>query len=254
MTFSMSRSAHNRLGHESLQRSRFKKVRPARPLPNSGAERPSVGEYRNLARRSLAAFCNRLFLKMLPYTSVFIWCIGLLLFAWLSLAHGTDSFIEEEIETLDVIEITGSVVKQTPRNLNFPLPTIQAYPALETASNLSGPRMMLIKPIPMQSRILLDHTAQTRELYTPVKPLKTTRPPYPRQARQQGWQGRVVVRLTIAANGTVESGTIHQSSGYQVLDDNALNAATQWTFEAAKNGAFPVATAVNIPIQFDLVE
>ena len=55
-----------------------------------------------------------------------------------------------------------------------------------------------------------------------------------------------------APDGTVESSAIHKSSGYEILDDGAVKAATQWTFEPAKNGAFPVPTTVNIPIQFDL--
>jgi TonB family protein len=161
---------------------------------------------------------------------------------------------EEDIETLDVIEITGSVVEQRKRTISFPIPEIQPVIYQNPTKNLQGPNLTLSTPIPTHSHLLLDHTAQTRDLHTPVKPLKTERPPYPRQARQQGWQGRVIVRLNITAKGTVESGTVHQSSGHPLLDDNAVNAATQWTFEPAKNGGFPVATTVNIPIQFDLVE
>jgi len=161
--------------------------------------------------------------------------------------------MEEEIETLDVIEITGSIVNERPRALNFPAPKIQAFMPLDPTKNLSGPKLELTKSIPFHAQILLDQTAKTRKLHTPVKPLKTERPPYPRRAREQGWHGRVIVRLEILPNGRVQSGTIHQSSGHQLLDDNALKAATQWTFEPAKNGGVPVATTVNIPIQFDLV-
>ncbi len=161
---------------------------------------------------------------------------------------------EEEIETLDVIEIIGSVVEKRERTVYFPIPEIRRYAHRNPTKNLQMPQLRLNRPIPTLSRVLLDQTAQTRNLHTPVKPLKTERPLYPKRAREQGWQGRVIVRLKILANGTVESGTVHQSSGHQLLDDNAINAATQWTFEPAKNGGFPVATTVNIPIQFDLVK
>ena len=137
--------------------------------------------------------------------------------------------------------------------MNFPIPDIHTYAHLDRVKNLSGPEWTLSKPILRPSRILLDHTAKNRNLHTPVRPLKTARPAYPRRAREQGWHGRVIVRLTISANGAVKSGTIHQSSEHTLLDDQALNAATQWTFEPAKNGAFPVAATVDIPIQFDLV-
>lgn len=179
--------------------------------------------------------------------------MGILLLAFLPNSFGMEQ-TGEEIDTLDVIEITGSVIEQRERTIIFPIPEIQHSAHQNPTKKLQGPKLTLSKPIPSHSHLLLDHTAQTRDLHTPVKPLKTERPPYPRQARQQGWQGRVIVRLNITAKGTVESGTVHQSSGHPLLDDNAVNAATQWTFEPAKNGGFPVATTVNIPIQFDLVE
>jgi len=182
------------------------------------------------------------------------WLMAILILSPIAMAHSMEPDVEEEIETLDVIEITGSIVEQAPRELNFPSPEIIRHNHLSVAKYLSSPELKLVKRIPSPSKVLLDQTAQTRNLHTPVKPLKTQRPPYPRQAREQGWRGRVILRLKILADGTVESSTIHQSSGHQLLDDNAMKTATQWTFEPAKNGAFPVATTVNIPIQFDLVE
>ncbi len=178
--------------------------------------------------------------------------MGLVLLIPFSFAYSMDQLIEEEIETLDVIEVTGSVVEHMPRDMNFPVPDIHTYTHLGQVIRLSGPGWALSKPILRSSRILLDHAAENRKLHTPVRPLNTARPAYPRQAREQGWHGRVIVRLTISANGTVESGTIHQSSEHTLLDDQAINAATQWTFEPAKNGIFPVAATVDIPIQFDL--
>jgi TonB family protein len=180
--------------------------------------------------------------------------MGIFLLAPLSFAHSLEFPVDEEIETLEVIEITGTVLEKEPRNLHFPIPEIRTAPQVRLTEYLTLPKLKLVKPLTTPLRIILDRTAKTINLHTPVKPLKTERPVYPRRAREQGWQGRVIVRLKILANGTVESGTVHQSSGHQLLDDNAINAASQWTFEPAKNGGFPVATTVNIPIQFDLVQ
>lgn len=179
--------------------------------------------------------------------------MAILLLSPLAMAHSMEPD-EEKIETLDVIEITGSVVEQTRRELNFPIPEIQTQAHLNLAEHFSRPGLKLSKQIPTTSRILLDQTAKDRNIHTPVKPLKTNRPLYPRQAREKGWHGRVILRLKVLADGTVASGTIYQSSGHQLLDDNAVKAATQWTFKPAKNGGFPVAITVNIPIQFDLVQ
>ena len=163
-----------------------------------------------------------------------------------------EEFLESEIETLEIIEITGSVVKPMPRDMKFPSPGIQPIAQWDEAKHLSRPELRLSKPTPTLSSILVDQTARTRKLLTPVKPLKTEHPPYPRQAREQGWEGRIILRLHILPDGTVASGTIHQSSGYPLLDDSAMTAARQWTFQPAKNGMFPVASTVHIPIQFDL--
>ncbi len=45
---------------------------------------------------------------------------------------------------------------------------------------------------------------------------------YPKEARRKGWEGRVVLKLTIADDGAVSSVEIHTSSGYASLDRAAL--------------------------------
>ncbi len=184
--------------------------------------------------------------------SQILWLITVLLLTLPTLSFSTEPEMEEEVETLDVIEITGTVVEQEPRDLNFSLPNIQTQAKGISKDQLALPRQELVKPRPTQSTVLLDNTAKTRKILTTVKPLKTQRPPYPRRAREQGWHGRVIVRLEISPGGTVESSAVHKSSGYEILDAGAIKAASQWTFQPAKNGAFPVPTIVNIPIQFDL--
>ncbi|HEX19564.1 MAG TPA: energy transducer TonB [Acidiferrobacteraceae bacterium] len=46
---------------------------------------------------------------------------------------------------------------------------------------------------------------------------------YPALARKQGWQGIVTVGLRIEADGLLKRIRIRQSSGYNVLDDSAIN-------------------------------
>ena len=45
---------------------------------------------------------------------------------------------------------------------------------------------------------------------------------YPVEARLKEWQGKVVVKLVVTANGDIESLKIVHSSGYPVLDEEAL--------------------------------
>ena len=45
---------------------------------------------------------------------------------------------------------------------------------------------------------------------------------YPRLARMQGWEGRVVVRATIKDDGSLIDAQVVESSGYEALDDDAI--------------------------------
>lgn len=46
---------------------------------------------------------------------------------------------------------------------------------------------------------------------------------YPAIAMEKGWQGRVEVRMAIDANGMVSSASIKRGSGYEILDNQALD-------------------------------
>jgi protein TonB len=46
---------------------------------------------------------------------------------------------------------------------------------------------------------------------------------YPRQAADNGWTGDVVVRIDVAASGAVASIKVRTSSGFDVLDEQALD-------------------------------
>lgn len=76
---------------------------------------------------------------------------------------------------------------------------------------------------------------------------------YPGQAMDKGWQGKVEVRLVIGANGRTRSTSIKSSSGYEILDKQALdmvNKAKPLTrIPAALRGREFV---VDIPVIFDL--
>ena len=162
---------------------------------------------------------------------------------------------ESEIETLEVIEVTGTTVEKVARTLSFPLPTFSHPWPTTTFHRLALPDLHVVnRPRQAIPRILLDQTGEKRGHFTNVKPLKTERPLYPRMAREQGWQGKVLVRAHISAEGTVKSASVQESSGFPVLDDSAVQAVKTWSFEPAKNGEFDVPSTVDLPIRFDLLQ
>jgi protein TonB len=82
--------------------------------------------------------------------------------------------------------------------------------------------------------------------------LHNPKPDYPSAARQRGWEGTVKLKVRVSASGQAEQVDIHQSSGYDLLDEAALEAVRQWRFVPAKRGDAPVASSVIVPLAFHL--
>jgi protein TonB len=80
-------------------------------------------------------------------------------------------------------------------------------------------------------------------------------PDYPVRARRLGEQGTVMLRVLVAADGSVLRAEVAQSSGYQRLDDAALEAVgKRWRFVAARRDGQAVESWVLVPIRFTLTE
>ncbi len=78
------------------------------------------------------------------------------------------------------------------------------------------------------------------------------KPKYPNEARSRGWQGKVLLRVSVSAEGLSEAVNIHRSSGHDVLDESAIAAVEKWQFIPAKRGNMTVACTVIVPIIFTL--
>lgn len=77
-------------------------------------------------------------------------------------------------------------------------------------------------------------------------------PGYPEVARQQGYEGVVLVQAEILADGRVGKAVISKSSGYAILDQTAIKAVLAWKFEPAKKSGIPYKTWAELPIKFVL--
>lgn len=78
------------------------------------------------------------------------------------------------------------------------------------------------------------------------------KPDYPAIARSRGWQGKVLLRVKVSAEGLSDGVTVEQSSGHELLDESAVEAVKKWQFIPAKRGDTPVASSVIVPIDFKL--
>lgn len=82
--------------------------------------------------------------------------------------------------------------------------------------------------------------------------LQNPKPAYPAISKRLGEQGKVVVRVLIGADGTAQKAEIRQSSGYERLDQAALNTVLAWRYVPGKRGGVPEAMWFNVPINFVL--
>lgn len=81
-----------------------------------------------------------------------------------------------------------------------------------------------------------------------------SRPAYPRDAWQAGWEGVVVVRVLVGADGSAVSTSIRHSSGYASLDTAAAQAVEKWRFSPARRGEAAVESFHDVKVRFRLAD
>ncbi|HUY20545.1 MAG TPA: energy transducer TonB [Candidatus Binataceae bacterium] len=80
-------------------------------------------------------------------------------------------------------------------------------------------------------------------------------PEYPIEARRMEQQGVVMLRVLVSADGATTRVEIAHSSGFQLLDDEALETVRErWRFVPAMRNGTAVASWVMVPIRFALTE
>ena len=80
------------------------------------------------------------------------------------------------------------------------------------------------------------------------KRTKTVAPEYPAEAQSQGIRGIVILELTIDKEGKV--GDVKVIRSVPGLDEAALDAARQWTYQVTKVDGKPVSVRLTVPITF----
>jgi TonB family protein len=77
-------------------------------------------------------------------------------------------------------------------------------------------------------------------------------PAYPEEARQQGWEGTVTLHLELRADGTVGDVQVAHSSGHEILDTAAQEAAKTWKHAPETQEGGPGSRWAEINLTFKL--
>lgn len=82
--------------------------------------------------------------------------------------------------------------------------------------------------------------------------LNNPAPEYPRLAKRAGEQGRVLLKVLVGVDGLPSSVEVSKGSGFERLDNAALDAVKQWRFVPARKGGKAISAYVIVPLSFTL--
>lgn len=105
---------------------------------------------------------------------------------------------------------------------------------------------------PVQSPAPSPVPAKVEQPSSDAQYLQNPKPGYPALSRRMGEQGKVVVRVLIGVDGLAQKAEIHQSSGFERLDQAALKTVLGWRYVPGKRGGVAEAMWFNVPINFVL--
>lgn len=77
-------------------------------------------------------------------------------------------------------------------------------------------------------------------------------PKYPMQARRRHMEGLVVLTVHVNEDGRVAEARVKTSSGYELLDDSALETVRLWRFEPSRQDGSAAASWTDVRINFHL--
>jgi len=146
------------------------------------------------------------------------------------------------------------VVRQTPRPQPTPLPVAVADPAPSDHAPIVPAPVPLApaEPSPAPARPVEPAVPAVQLPSSTADYLNNPAPAYPPLSRRLGEQGRVVVRVLIGTDGTASQAEIRSSSGFERLDQAALQTVLKWRYVPGKRAGVPEAMWFNVPINFVL--
>ena len=144
-------------------------------------------------------------------------------------------------------------VQPAPRPVETPQPLRKLAPQpvpVETAA----PAPAIVEPVAAAPEAVVAPAAppsETQPLFD-ADYLANPKPAYPALSRRLGEEGKVMLRVQVAASGLPLAVEVQAGSGSARLDQAALDAVRRWRFVPARRGSAAVAATVLVPIVFSL--
>lgn len=151
-----------------------------------------------------------------------------------------------QVEPLDAPPVFLTDVTPPPPPTPAPLPPAPTQPPAPVPAPVQEAR-------PSESPPPTPSQASAAVL-SPVPDARNLPPSYPRLARRRGYEGTVLLRVRVSAEGRCLAVEVVTSSGYASLDRAAVEAVQKWEFEPARSDGVAVEAVVEAPFRFRLTE
>lgn len=109
-----------------------------------------------------------------------------------------------------------------------------------------------IPEVPVRSEIKADRGSDKGVVLAYPNYKVNPKPDYPMIARRRGYEGEVLVKVWVLKNGRVGDLELKKPSGYNILDDSALDTVKDWQFIPGTRNGKAMSSWVTIPITFRL--
>jgi protein TonB len=143
-----------------------------------------------------------------------------------------------------------AVAQPAPAAVEAPAPTVTASPApvSEAAARPIEHAAVTQLPVRQAPQTQMDYGWLMEALWQQVDRLKR----YPHTARLNRWEGKVVIRAVVKADGHVVELTVEESSGHSVLDRDALEILKEASPLKLKHPLGQPQVVVHVPISYNL--
>lgn len=156
------------------------------------------------------------------------------------------------VQPKKVVQAKKPVIKQVEK----PQPIVQESTPVESAPVVSEAPPTALSPTVTNTTANVPVVVEAPPVIEPPKfgaaYLHNPAPTYPPLSRRLGEEGRALLRVLVAENGTAQTVNLETSSGSSRLDQAAIAAVKRWEFVPAKRDRQNISAYVLVPIKFSL--
>ncbi len=183
-----------------------------------------------------------------PVPTVSRWIGGSAGFAVLTLAGAYTAWAAQPHRPVPLVATPVPAIPAPP-DAPLPPPAPAAPDALEAPPPPPAPPTVEMLPAPAAPTPPPPPPPPPALLSPPAAPILTP-PLYPKQAKDAGVEGIVVLMVDVAADGTPTEVVVERSEPAGVFDQAAVDAVKKWRFTPELEDGKPVAGRVRVPVEF----